>query len=169
MVLEFVLMSNFSYRPTARLQEDPPTGVSGAPSENNIMLWNAVIFGWVRVWISGLLLTLILDAEGGQLCRRTWGGWPGVVGPDMERNSTSEYNEPPPHSSHICIWVIGESSTRSSPLWHHRTRFLTLLKQECSLISRPTPKTTSFYRLLQIIPFWLCHSPPFRWSAMSCL
>uniref|UniRef100_A0A4W6DSB8 E2 ubiquitin-conjugating enzyme n=1 Tax=Lates calcarifer TaxID=8187 RepID=A0A4W6DSB8_LATCA len=27
------------------LQEDPPTGVSGAPSENNIMLWNAVIFG----------------------------------------------------------------------------------------------------------------------------
>lgn len=28
-----------------RLQEDPPTGVSGAPSENNIMLWNAVIFG----------------------------------------------------------------------------------------------------------------------------
>lgn len=30
-----------------RLQEDPPTGVSGAPSENNIMLWNAVIFGWV--------------------------------------------------------------------------------------------------------------------------
>lgn len=32
-----------------RLQEDPPTGVSGAPSENNIMLWNAVIFGWVRL------------------------------------------------------------------------------------------------------------------------
>lgn len=29
----------------SRLQEDPPTGVSGAPSENNIMLWNAVIFG----------------------------------------------------------------------------------------------------------------------------
>lgn len=28
-----------------RLQADPPTGVSGAPSENNIMLWNAVIFG----------------------------------------------------------------------------------------------------------------------------
>lgn len=33
-----------------RLQEDPPTGVSGAPSENNIMLWNAVIFGWVMIW-----------------------------------------------------------------------------------------------------------------------
>lgn len=30
-----------------RLQEDPPAGVSGAPSENNIMVWNAVIFGWV--------------------------------------------------------------------------------------------------------------------------
>ena len=26
-------------------QEDPPAGVSGAPTENNIMLWNAVIFG----------------------------------------------------------------------------------------------------------------------------
>uniref|UniRef100_A0A8C4SEE9 Ubiquitin-conjugating enzyme E2B (RAD6 homolog) n=1 Tax=Erpetoichthys calabaricus TaxID=27687 RepID=A0A8C4SEE9_ERPCA len=24
-----------------RLQEDPPAGVSGAPSENNIMVWNA--------------------------------------------------------------------------------------------------------------------------------
>ena len=29
-----------------RLQEDPPAGVSGAPTDNNIMLWNAVIFGW---------------------------------------------------------------------------------------------------------------------------
>ncbi|KAJ8777383.1 hypothetical protein J1605_014766 [Eschrichtius robustus] len=29
----------------AGLQEDPPVGVSGAPSENNIMQWNAVIFG----------------------------------------------------------------------------------------------------------------------------
>ena len=28
-----------------RLQEDPPAGVSGAPTENNIMLWNAIIFG----------------------------------------------------------------------------------------------------------------------------
>lgn len=28
-----------------RLQEDPPAGVSGAPTENNIMHWNAVIFG----------------------------------------------------------------------------------------------------------------------------
>ena len=28
-----------------RLQEDPPEGVSGAPGENNIMIWNAVIFG----------------------------------------------------------------------------------------------------------------------------
>lgn len=30
---------------TCRLQEDPPTGVSGAPTDNNIMIWNAVIFG----------------------------------------------------------------------------------------------------------------------------
>ena len=28
-----------------RLQEDPPAGVAGAPGDNNIMLWNAVIFG----------------------------------------------------------------------------------------------------------------------------
>lgn len=30
---------------THSLQEDPPTGVSGAPTDNNIMIWNAVIFG----------------------------------------------------------------------------------------------------------------------------
>ncbi|KAI5416695.1 Ubiquitin-conjugating enzyme E2 2, partial [Lathyrus oleraceus] len=28
-----------------RLQHDPPAGISGAPQDNNIMLWNAVIFG----------------------------------------------------------------------------------------------------------------------------
>ncbi|KAI3799150.1 hypothetical protein L1987_34440 [Smallanthus sonchifolius] len=28
-----------------RLQQDPPAGISGAPYDNNIMLWNAVIFG----------------------------------------------------------------------------------------------------------------------------
>jgi len=28
-----------------RLQEDPTLGVSGAPSEHNIMVWNAIIFG----------------------------------------------------------------------------------------------------------------------------
>lgn len=28
-----------------RLQEDPPQGVTGAPQENDIMKWNAVIFG----------------------------------------------------------------------------------------------------------------------------
>lgn len=28
-----------------KLQEDPPQGVSGAPTENDIMMWNAVIFG----------------------------------------------------------------------------------------------------------------------------
>lgn len=30
-----------------RLQQDPPASISGALYENNIMLWNAVIFGWV--------------------------------------------------------------------------------------------------------------------------
>lgn len=29
----------------SRLQEDPPEGVSAAPTENNILLWHAVIFG----------------------------------------------------------------------------------------------------------------------------
>lgn len=33
------------YVTICRLQEDPPTGVSGAPTDNNIMIWNAVIFG----------------------------------------------------------------------------------------------------------------------------
>ena len=28
-----------------RLQKDPPLGANGAPADNNIMLWNAVIFG----------------------------------------------------------------------------------------------------------------------------
>jgi ubiquitin-conjugating enzyme E2 A len=30
-----------------KLQNDPPSGVSGAPMDNNIMLWQAVIFGCV--------------------------------------------------------------------------------------------------------------------------
>jgi len=28
-----------------RLQTDPPAGVSGAPCQDNVLLWNAVIFG----------------------------------------------------------------------------------------------------------------------------
>lgn len=28
-----------------RLQQDPPAGISGAPKADNIMIWNAVIFG----------------------------------------------------------------------------------------------------------------------------
>ena len=28
-----------------RLQEDPPPGISGAPGDNDIMQWTAVIFG----------------------------------------------------------------------------------------------------------------------------
>ena len=31
-----------------RLQTDPPEGISGAPCENNIMMWHAVIFGYVH-------------------------------------------------------------------------------------------------------------------------
>lgn len=29
--------------------QDPPTGISGAPCENDIMKWNAVIFGYVSL------------------------------------------------------------------------------------------------------------------------
>jgi ubiquitin-conjugating enzyme E2 A len=36
-----------------RLQNDPPAGISGAPHDNNIMLWNAVIFGCVLPGNSG--------------------------------------------------------------------------------------------------------------------
>ncbi|KAG6412890.1 hypothetical protein SASPL_125584 [Salvia splendens] len=32
-----------------RLQHDPPAGISGAPQDNNIMLWNAVIFGTLQL------------------------------------------------------------------------------------------------------------------------
>ncbi|CAJ0942956.1 unnamed protein product [Ranitomeya imitator] len=46
-----------------RLQEDPPAGVSGAPSENNIMVWNAVIFGTGMRFIK-LSSTLRLLPEG---------------------------------------------------------------------------------------------------------
>ncbi|RDD38253.1 Ubiquitin-conjugating enzyme E2 A [Trichoplax sp. H2] len=35
----------FSSSHQTRLQEDPPAGVSGAPTEDNILIWNAVIFG----------------------------------------------------------------------------------------------------------------------------
>lgn len=39
-----------------RLQQDPPAGISGAPYDNNIMLWNAVIFGYA----SGLNDSIVL-------------------------------------------------------------------------------------------------------------
>jgi hypothetical protein len=38
-----------------RLQQDPPAGISGAPQDNNIMLWNAVIFGYP--FLSSFLLS----------------------------------------------------------------------------------------------------------------
>uniref|UniRef100_A0A2D4P6C3 E2 ubiquitin-conjugating enzyme n=1 Tax=Micrurus surinamensis TaxID=129470 RepID=A0A2D4P6C3_MICSU len=42
----FLLLKNWEAKNfPPLLQEDPPVGVSGAPSENNIMQWNAVIFG----------------------------------------------------------------------------------------------------------------------------
>nr|CAB3267429.1 ubiquitin-conjugating enzyme E2 A [Phallusia mammillata] len=33
-----------------KIQSDPHTGVTGAPTENDIMLWNAIIFGPENRW-----------------------------------------------------------------------------------------------------------------------
>lgn len=44
-----------------KLQSDPPFGVSGAPVQNDIMRWHAVIFGPEDTpW------------EGGEACTRDW-------------------------------------------------------------------------------------------------
>lgn len=32
-----------------RLQTDPPAGISGAPQENDILKWHAVIFGYAYI------------------------------------------------------------------------------------------------------------------------
>ncbi|KAG6735562.1 hypothetical protein POTOM_061827 [Populus tomentosa] len=51
-----------------RLQQDPPAGISGAPQDNNIMLWNAVIFGpddtpWDGVYADGSICLDILQNQ----------------------------------------------------------------------------------------------------------
>jgi|EP00970_Alexandrium_tamarense_P015191 ubiquitin-conjugating enzyme E2 A len=38
-------ISSSSHATLLRLQNDPPSGVTGAPMDTNIMLWQAVIFG----------------------------------------------------------------------------------------------------------------------------
>ena len=43
-----------------RLQQDPPAGISGAPQDNNIMLWNAVIFGYARKYVIGFSFFCII-------------------------------------------------------------------------------------------------------------
>lgn len=44
-----------------KLQNDPPSGVSGAPMDNNIMLWQAVIFGYALA-----CLHLVLTSANGR-------------------------------------------------------------------------------------------------------
>ncbi|XBH73187.1 hypothetical protein VPH35_100328 [Triticum aestivum] len=51
-----------------RLQQDPPAGISGAPHDNNITLWNAVIFGpddtpWDGVYADGSICLDILQNQ----------------------------------------------------------------------------------------------------------
>ena len=38
-----------------RMQTDPPEGVNGAPLDNDIMMWHAVIFGCAPCCAAGLL------------------------------------------------------------------------------------------------------------------
>eukprot|EP00941_MAST-03F_sp_MAST-3F-sp1_P001636 g1636.t1 len=44
-----------------KLQQDPPSGVSGAPVESNIMLWQAVIFGPDETSWEGGTFTLLMS------------------------------------------------------------------------------------------------------------
>nr|CAG4635811.1 EOG090X0GZZ [Artemia franciscana] len=44
-----------------RLQEDPPDSVSGAPTENDIMIWNAVISGPYETLHEGGIFELTLE------------------------------------------------------------------------------------------------------------
>ncbi|CAL4978287.1 ubiquitin-conjugating enzyme E2 2-like isoform X2 [Panicum virgatum] len=51
-----------------RLMQDPPAGISGAPQDNNILLWNAVIFGpddtpWDGVYADGSICLDILQNQ----------------------------------------------------------------------------------------------------------
>jgi|APAra0007618257_1042622.scaffolds.fasta_scaffold02313_10 hypothetical protein len=53
-----------------RLQKDPPVGISGAPQDNNIMHWNALIFGYnflfcflFKAWLCKLISSLSLFAD----------------------------------------------------------------------------------------------------------
>lgn len=55
-----------------RLQQDPPAGISGAPQDNNITLWNAVIFGYVSEGDYTLLpISVFLHFDGFFLKSRT--------------------------------------------------------------------------------------------------
>jgi hypothetical protein len=51
-----------------RLQQDPPAGISGAPHDNNIMLWNAVIFGCVCVCVSPSQTELVNTRSCSRVC-----------------------------------------------------------------------------------------------------
>jgi len=43
------------------LQNDPPSGISGSPTENNIMVWKAVIFGPEKTMWEGGTFRLSLE------------------------------------------------------------------------------------------------------------
>ncbi|PVV05172.1 hypothetical protein BB560_000318 [Smittium megazygosporum] len=46
-----------------RLQNDPPNGVNGAPCADNIMIWNAVIFGPVETPFEDGTFKLIMNFD----------------------------------------------------------------------------------------------------------
>lgn len=60
-----------------RLSTDPPGGVSGSPCPDNIMLWNAVIFGPGQFIASPILICLTISwFPKKTICRRhTFWGW----------------------------------------------------------------------------------------------
>ena len=51
----------FSSHQSKRLQNDPPSGVTGAPMDTNIMVWQAVIFGPEDTPWEGGTFKLILE------------------------------------------------------------------------------------------------------------
>ncbi|XP_048623090.1 ubiquitin-conjugating enzyme E2 1-like isoform X1 [Brassica napus] len=48
-------------------QQDPPAGISGAPQDNNIMLWNAVIFGDFQT-LTAVFRRLSKQTTNGSVC-----------------------------------------------------------------------------------------------------
>lgn len=85
-------LTNVMFRPVPavrdfkRLQSDPPGGISGAPSPDNLMVWNAVIFGPGKLkWLTARNVCLWRLSRRGR--RRS--GRPETVGGDWNERPTA--------------------------------------------------------------------------------